>query len=145
MAPQGPPGTTAVIALLVLTAVGTASYWAGFFLGGSALHAGEDAVYLAFERAFPAADAWMAAAAAAAALGLVRRRPWALAAGIAAGSALVFLGLMDVLFDVERGIYTRASAAVAAEVTINVFCLGVGPFLIVWFWRQRERLLPSRG
>jgi hypothetical protein len=52
---------------------------------------------------------------------------------------------MDVLFDVEQGIYARASAAVAAEMAINVFCLAGGPFLIVWFWRQRERLLPSRG
>ena len=141
MSPRGAP---AVTALLVLTAVGTATYWVGFFFGGDTLHAGEDAVYLGFEHAFPAADAWMAGAAAATAVGLVRRRPWALAAGIAAGSALVFLGLIDVLFDLEHGMYARGSTAVAAELVINVYCLTVGPFLMVWFWRRREHFVASR-
>jgi hypothetical protein len=132
----------AVIALLLVTALGTTAYWVGFFWGGSALHAAEDPVYYGFERAFPAADAWMALAAAVAAVGLRRRRRWAVPWGIAAGSALVFLGLMDVLFDLEHGVYARPSGAMAVEVVINVFCLSVGPFLMLWFWRGRDRLAP---
>jgi len=140
-----PAGRRAVAALLATTAAGTVAYWIGFFGAGSALHADERDVYVAFERAFPAADLWMAACAAAAATGLVRRRPWAVAAGIAAGSALVFLGLLDVLFDVEQGLYARRSGAMAVETVINVFCLTVGPLVSAWCWRYRRALDPAAG
>lgn len=136
----GPPAARAVTALLVLTAVGTAAFWIGFFTAGDALHSADTDVYLAFEAAFPVADAWMASAALAAAIGLARRRAWAIPAGIAAGSALVFLGLMDVLYDLEHSVYARPSGAMAVEMVINVFCLIVGPFLMVYFWRQRDHL-----
>jgi hypothetical protein len=135
-----PAGARAVTALLVVTAAGTAAYWIGFFAGGSALHSSETDVYLAYERAFPAADAWLALAAVASAVGLVRRRAWAALAGIATGSALVYLGLLDVLFDLEQGVYATRSGATAVEAVINVYCLAVGPSLIVWFWRSRDRL-----
>jgi hypothetical protein len=138
-----PPAAGAVAALLALTTAGTAAYWIAFFAAGNALHASETDVYAAYEHAFPAADAWMASAAAAAAVGLVRRRPWTLLAGIAAGSALVFLGLLDTLFDLEQGLYARPSPAMAVETVINVFCLTVGPFFLAYFWRHRA-LLGSR-
>ena len=108
-AAPGPPAARAVTALLVLTAVGTGAFWIGFFAAGDALHSADTDVYLAFEAAFPAADAWMASAALAAAIGLARRRAWAIPAGIAAGSALVFLGLMDVLYDLEHARALRAA------------------------------------
>ena len=137
------PGTRAVVALLALTAVGTTAYWVAFFAAGPALHSSETDVYVAFEHAFLAADAWMAGAAALAAVGILRRRAWAVPAGIAAGSALVFLGLLDVLFDLEQGLYRTRSAATAVEVVINVYCLTVGPFCLVYFWRYREELAPA--
>ena len=127
----------AVAALLLLTAAGTFAFWLAFFAAGDVVRARDTDVYLAFERSFPAADAWMAVASAAAAIGLLGRRAWATAAGVAAGSALVFLGLIDVTFDVEQGMYAQWSAAVAVEIAINVYCLVVGPFLMLWFWKNR--------
>jgi len=138
--PSGPPAARAVTALLVVTAVGTVAYWIAFFAGGGTLHSSETDAYLAFERAFPAADGWMATAALSAAVGLARRRPWAVLAGIATGSAVVFLGLLDVLFNVEQGLYATPSGAMAVEMVINVFCHTTGPFLLVYFWRYRDRL-----
>jgi hypothetical protein len=129
-----------MVVLLALTAAGTAAYWIGFFAAGEALHSSDTDVYLAFERAFPAADAWMATAALAAAVGLARRRPWAVAAGIAAGSALIFLGLMDVSFNLEHGLYASPSGAMAVEVAINAFCLATGPLFVTWFWHHRAHL-----
>src|SRR5438552_18412565 len=82
----------------------------------------------------------MASAAVAAAIGLVRRRPWAVLAGIAAGSALVFLGLLDVLFNLEQGLYARPAVAMAVETLINFFCLAGRPFCLLYFWRHRDRL-----
>jgi hypothetical protein len=140
VAPTGPPAARAVTALLVVTAAGTVAYWVAFFAAGGTLHSSDTDAYLAFERAFPAADAWMATAAISAAVGLARRRSWAVLAGIATGSALVFLGLLDVLFNVEQGLYGTRSGAMAVEVVINVFCLATGPFLLAYFWRSRDRL-----
>ena len=140
--PSEPPAGGVVVALLGLTTLGTAAYWLTFFGAGKALHISETSAYLAFERSFPAADAWMAGTAAAAAVGLARRRAWAPLYGIAAGSALVFLGLMDVLFDLENGLYAAPSGATAAEVAINLFCLTMGPFFMTYFWRHRDRLRP---
>jgi hypothetical protein len=135
-----PPGARAVTVLLVVTAAGTAAYWIGFFAGGETLHSSATDAYVAFEHAFPLADAWMATWAVIAAAGLARRRPWAVLAGIATSSALVFLGLMDVTFNVEHGLYATRSGAMAAETVINVFCLAVGPFCLWWFWRYRDAL-----
>ena len=96
--------------------------------------------YLAFERAFPLADGWMAALCVVAAEGLRRRREWAVLGGVAAGSALVYLGAMDVLYNLENGMYARLNAAMAGEVAINLWSCAFGPFLLAYFWRQRRRL-----
>src|SRR5207253_10073430 len=138
--PRPRPAPRAVAARLAVTAAGTAAYWIAFFAAGNALHSSETDAYVAVEHAFPAADTWMASAAIFAAIGLVRRRPWAVLAGIAAGSALVFLGLLDMLFNLEQGLYARPSVAMAVEAVINLFCLAVGPFCLVYFWRHRDRL-----
>src|SRR5439155_19609703 len=72
MSAPGPPAAPAVAALLAITAAGTAAYWVAFFAAGNALHSSETDAYVAFEHAFLAADTWMASAATAAAIGLVR-------------------------------------------------------------------------
>ena len=128
--------------VLAFAGIATLLYWVTFFTSGS-VQATAERCYLVFERAFPAADAWAAGTALVAAEALWRRRPRAVLFAIAAGSAYVFLGLMDVLFNLEHGIYARPSGAMAVEAVINVFCLTVGPFLLAYFWRQRDRLPAS--
>ena len=138
-APTEPPSHWAVIALLWVSAVGAILYWAVFFTSGE-VRSTEEACYLAFERAFPAADGWLATLCALAAEGLRRRREWTVLWGVAAGSAMVYLGCMDVLYNLENGMYARMNAAVAGEVLINVWCLSLGPFLLAYFWRHRRSL-----
>jgi len=132
-------GRSVVIGLLWLSAVVTLLYWATFFTSGD-VQSSEAECYLAFERAFPAADLWLAAACLAAAEGLRRRREWAVLFGIAAGSAAVYLGCMDVLYNLENGMYAVWSAPMVGEIVINLFCLTFGPFLLVWFWKNRRGL-----
>ena len=130
-------GRSVVIGLLWLSAVVTLLYWATFFTSGD-VQSSEAECYLAFERAFPAADLWLAAACLAAAEGLRRRREWAVLFGIAAGSAAVYLGCVDVLYNLENGMYAVWSAPMVGEIVINLFCLTFGPFLLVWFWKNRR-------
>jgi hypothetical protein len=134
-----PRGLVAAIAYLAVAAVGTTAYWIVFFTSGAVQVQG-DAAYLAFEKAFPLADGWMAACAALAAVGLWRQRPWGFLFGLLAASSLVFLGCMDVLWNLNTGSYSIGSSAMTAEVVVNVFCLAGGPLLILYLWRHRRSL-----
>jgi len=134
-----PRGLVAAIAYLAVAAIGTTAYWIVFFTSGAVQVQG-DAAYLAFEKAFPLADGWMAACAALAAVGLWLGRPWGLLFGLLAASSLVFLGCMDVLWNLNTGSYAIGSGAMTAEIVINVYCLAGGLLLIVYLWRHRRSL-----
>jgi hypothetical protein len=132
-------GLAVAVVYLLLATVGTVVYWTVFFTSG-AVHVSSDAAYLAFERAFPLADGWMAACALLGAVGLLKRRPWGLLFGLLAGSSLVFLGCMDVLWNLNTGAYARMSAPMLGETVINLFCVVGGPWLIAWLWGNRHSL-----
>lgn len=57
--------------------------------------------------------------------------------GVCAGSAMIFLGCMDLLFNIEQG-HFQASISVQmwVEIAIVAFCLTFGPFTIWRLWRQ---------
>lgn len=139
MSPARPRGAGLVVLLLVTVALVTAAYWMTFFTSG-ATQVREDDVYLAFERAFPLADTWMAACALLAAIGIWRGRSWGLLFGLLTGGCLVYLACLDVLFNLNAGNYGIASAAMGAETVINVGSLAIGVALIAWLWRHREAL-----
>ncbi len=136
---EPPRGLRALAAALWLSAGLTALYWLVFFTTGQ-VQSSQDPVYLGFERAFPVADAWMALTAAACAEGLRRRRPWAVLYGVAAGSAFVYLGCMDALYNLENGMYAHMSAEMMLELSINVSCFIFGPLIMWYVWHQRRWL-----
>lgn len=123
---------TAIAVLLLVTAVGTTAYWVDFFWHGSA-HVVEEEWYIRFERSFPVADGFMSAAAAAAGVGLLLGDEWGVALGLVAAGALLFLGLMDVTFNVDNGLYRRLADSwpMRTELVINVWILGLGGFVLV--------------
>jgi hypothetical protein len=137
-----PAGLRLVIAFLALTAAGTTLYWIVFFTSG-AVHVRDDAIYLAFEKAFLLADTWMAACALLGAVGLWRRWSSGFLFGLLAASSMIFLGCMDVLFNLNEGNYSIGSASVAVEIVINVALLAGGTLLIAYLWRQRRALLAT--
>ena len=126
---------------LFVGGLGTILYWVDFF-AGEHVQASGDRCYLVFERAFPAADGWTAVAALAAAVGLWRGQPSAVLFGIAAGSGFIFLGLMDILYNLENGMYRVRGVEMAFEIFINLFCMTVGPAAIAFVWRHRRRFDP---
>jgi hypothetical protein len=121
---------TLLAVLLLVTAAGTAAYWVDFFWHGS-VHVVEEEWYIRFERAFPVADGFMSVCAVAAGIGLLTGDDWGEAFGLVAAGALVFLGLMDVTFNVDNGLYRRLadSGAMRAELVVNVWTLGLGGFV----------------
>lgn len=134
-----PLGLRAMVAWLWIAAALTLVYWLLFFTTG-AVQSSRDPVYLGFEAAFPAADAWLAFTAVACAEGLRRRRAWAVLYGIAAGSAFIYLGLMDTLYNLEHGMYLHRTPEMLTEMAINVSCFVLGPLLMWYVWRHRRWL-----
>jgi hypothetical protein len=141
---DAPAALRTVTMMLWLSAVATVLYWSTFFTSG-AVQTSSEAGYIAFERAFPAADAWLVIAATASAWTLRRRDPRALLWGLVAGSSFIYLGLLDVLYNLENGKYGSIDGAMAAEVMINLFSLAFGPFLIIYVWRHRNWLMRTGG
>ncbi|HEU4541980.1 MAG TPA: hypothetical protein VFR23_12710 [Jiangellaceae bacterium] len=119
--------------LLLVTAVVTVAYWIDFFLHGT-VNVVDEEWYLRFQRAFPVADAWMSACAVIGAVGLLTGSGVGVAFSLAAAGALVFLGLMDVTFNIDNGLYRHlaTSAPMRAELVINVWTIGLGATLVAY-------------
>jgi hypothetical protein len=132
-----------MIGLLWFGSLATVAYWVVWFgVNRSWLATVDTPSYYTFENAFPAADGWLAVTAALGAIALQRRRATALLWMLLAGSAAVYLAGMDVLFDLENGIYRQGDAAgVAVEVFINVGFLAGGPAIMVFAWKYRRYFL----
>jgi hypothetical protein len=111
-----------VYAFLWLAAIVTPIYWVVYFATGNLTPSPTD-VGQRFELAFPAADMWMAIAAALGAIGLQRGARWGRAMAIAAGSAMLYLALMDITFDLENGVYFLIRGQVIVEMIINATCV----------------------
>lgn len=124
---------------MLFVALATAAYWLAFFSTG-VVQTAEDPIYLAFERAFPLADGYMAFCFVVSALLLLRGRLAAVPWGIAAGSAMIYLGGMDVLFNLEHGKYADRGPEMLLEIAINVTCLWFGPFTMLRLWERRTHL-----
>jgi hypothetical protein len=82
----------------------------------------------------------------AAIVALFRRRASALLWSLAAGTTSVYLGLLDVLFDLENGIYRSVdTGGVVVEIVINVLTLSMGAVVLGWAWRRRRELSAFAG
>jgi len=138
-----PKGVLLIVGILLFAAVMVAIYWILFFSGTPALSGVP--CYMTFETAFPAADTWLAITALVGAIGLLKRKSWGVLFSLLAGSASIFLGLMDVLYDCLNGIYGKLSSPagtdVAVEIAINVLTLTLGPIIIWYVWSRRHSLL----
>ncbi len=134
-----PKGIGWIIGVLFLACFATVAYWAVFFTTGE-VQARNDLVYMAFERSFPLADGWMALCALIGAIGLWRRKDWGFLFGLLSGSSSIFLGLMDVLFNLNEGNYTLGGAEMAVEIAINMATLSLGTGVILYLWRNRSKL-----
>jgi hypothetical protein len=141
-----PRGLRLIVGVMGFAAIITAAYWVIWFgINRSILASSQAPAYFSFENAFPAADAWLAITLAIGAFGLARRRSWGLLFTLLAGGAGIYLGCMDVLFDLENGIYLVPRGAdptpVLIEIAINVLTFALGVVIITYVWRHRAWFL----
>ena len=144
-----PRGERAVLLAMVIAFVLIVAYWVIWYgVDRGILASSHAAVYYSFENAFPLADGWLALALLLGIVSLIRRRPVAVLWTLLAGGAGIFLGCMDVLFDLEHGIYTTRPADNASapliEIALNLITFTFGGAIIVWIWRHRAAYLGTR-
>ena len=133
-----------VVGVMLFAAALTIAYWVLWFGGGRSLLASSQAAsYFVFENAFPAADAWLVLTLILGAIGLMGRKSWGLLFSLLAGGAGIYLGCMDVLFDLENGIYLIPKGAdpssAIIEMCINVLTFGLSIIISIYLWRNRTR------
>lgn len=124
--------------LLIGGVVLMAGTWVSFFRGDFRVN--DDECWKAFESAFPVADGWLAVCMLIAAAGLLLGETFGLAFALMAGSAGIFLGLMDVTWNVQHGQYqlVRTSSSMRFEALLNVLTFAIATVVIIY---ALERLL----
>jgi hypothetical protein len=126
--------------MLVVAVVIDVAYWTIWCTHRPWVESDTSAAYVAFENAFPLADAWLGLTCVLACVALGRRSPVALLWLIAAGSAGMYLFGMDVLYDLENGIYAKGAGGVI-EAGINLVTLAFSVIALRWAWSRRDALI----
>ena len=133
-------GRRRVIGALLAGAVLLVLYWAAWLRDRSLLASDTRPAYYEFEAAFFLADAWLAFCLVAAARALAGRRSTALLWLLAGGGAGGFLLAMDVLYNLQHGVWF-ASQRGLLELVRNL-ATGAGTVaLFAWAWPRRSELL----
>ena len=120
---------------MIGTAISFIYYWVDFYVKGGVQVVNEE-WYVRFQKAFLVADLWTVACALVGAIGLLTEQSYGLLFALLAASSLIFLGLMDVMFNIQNHLYrlVRTSSQMKFELFINLWTLGLGIGLIVYLW-----------
>jgi hypothetical protein len=129
------------MATVLLVAAGLiVAYWVAWFTRRSLVASESSVPYMQFEDAFPLADGWLALCLTTSALCLVGRRRAALFWLLAGGGAGLYLFGMDVLYDLEHGVWGKGTNGII-ELLINLLTLGLSLFVLRWTWAHHAALL----
>jgi hypothetical protein len=126
--------------MLVGAIVLDVAYWTIWFTNRDWIASEHDEAYYEFENAFPLADLWLGVACLLALLALRAGRPSALLWLLSAGSAGLYLFAMDLLYDLENGIFTKGGGG-AFEAVIVAVTLVFSVTILRWSWTHRSELL----
>lgn len=128
-----------VIALCYALAAIIVAYWVAWFSHRSLVASETNTVYVNFEQAFPVADGFIVVFLLLSARALRRRASSAtffLLLGVGAG---FYLGGMDVLFDIEHGIWSHGANGLI-ELAINILTFATSSYFARWTWIHRHEL-----
>jgi len=133
---ERPFAITILSGLLAFTALGTALFWILYFSGK--MDATETEQDEAYEKAFPVADSWMIACSTVAARNILKMNRKGFFAGAAAGSALIFLGCLDILYSLENKKYWPLDSDRAQMLVVHLWATGTGLLTLALLWKNRD-------
>ena len=122
------------VGILELTvAFGIAAFWVAFFAFDlvNIQDSRVREIYLAFETAFPLADLYLVMMLVIGGIGLLKQKPFGYVFSLMGGALLIFLGLLDVSFNAQQGIYLLGLEEAVFNIGINSLCIGFGVFLVL--------------
>ena len=131
--------TAGAVAVVVLVA-----YWTAWYVDRDLVASDHTRSYVDFENAFPLADAWLGVCVVLALRAVRRQSPTLLLWLLTGGGAGVYLFGMDVLYDLEHGIYAKGAGGVI-ELGINLLTLGLSAWFLRWAWVRRTAILSWPG
>ena len=126
-----------IVALIVL-------YWTVWFAHRSLVASDTTSSYYNFENAFPLADGLLVLALFASFVSLRRWLSSAVLFLLLGAGGGFYLCAMDVLYDLEHGIWTKGAGG-AIEAVINLLTLLASVFLARWAWTHRRELDSPKG
>ena len=135
-------GTTRTLVLvgLVIGALLDIAYWSLWFTARDVVASETTESYYSFEQAFPLADLWLLALIVGGFVTVLRQQQAALFWLLVGGGAGVYLGCLDLLYDVEHGIFSSGSGGlIELGIVTATFVLSIS--LLRWSWRRRHTLL----
>jgi hypothetical protein len=126
--------------MLVVAIVLDTAYWTMWFIHRDWIASEHTHAYYQFENAFPLADVWLGVACVLAFVTLRAARPSALLWLLCAGSAGLYLFGMDLLYDVQNGIFPKGGGG-AFEAVVVALTLVFSLTVLTWSWGHRGELL----
>lgn len=116
---------TAIIYLQIATGVGLILFWILFFTVGLAPENAPDS-YADFERSFPVPDVILALALIASSVLLLRGDPAGVTLSHAGGGALIFLGVLDLSYNLQNMFALQSLKERIFSGFINLWCVFFG-------------------
>jgi hypothetical protein len=141
-----PIAISIVIGIGIFAVLAIILYWVAWFFAPSVVQArtstdSDYAIYVGYEQAFPLPDLFVAVASFVGVLGLWRMRDWGFLSILLAAGGAIFLGLEDLLYDLQHHMFTPFNGAAAIELAIVLVIMGLGPSMIVLLWRHRKEII----
>ena len=116
--------------LSIITAVGLVLFWIGFFTIGLAPKNPPDG-YFVYEHSFPVPDIILAVVLIAGSVLNMTGGTHGTTLLVAGGGALVFLGILDISFNFQNGMYKISVMDMILNAFINLWCVLFGAAIIV--------------
>ena len=137
-----PKGLKVMAVVLILFAAGMTLSWYDVLLGGmSALERYPGG--LAHYGPMTSADVFTVTCLLICGIGLLRRRPWALAYGLVAGGGITFMAIMETHYSLQTGTFSSFSSSAIEAIIICLPSLIMGPLASIYLWRKRSSILGS--
>lgn len=116
--------------LSIITAAGLVLFWIGFFTIGLA-PANPPAGYFVYEHSFPVPDIILAIVLFTGAILTMTGTSHGTTLLAAGGGALVFLGILDISFNLQNGMYSISVMDMILNAFINLWCVLFGAAIVV--------------
>jgi hypothetical protein len=116
--------------LSIITAAGLVLFWIGFFTIGLA-PANPPAGYFVYEHSFPVPDIILAMVLIAGGILNLTGGTHGTTLLVAGGGALVFLGILDISFNFQNGMYKISVMDMILNAFINLWCVLFGAAIVV--------------